>query len=170
VSSGSATLAPWRWIGVPMLQAMALTVVLAIPLRVFGLQLPEPVWAMWPVFAWAMIRPSILAPFAVLLLGLFLDVFWGGPTGLWAVGLLVAYGLVLGGRSMMLGQGAPMMWAWYAAVTGIAMATCAFLSLIVQQATPDLIPILWQYLATIVLYPLSHRLIERFEDADVRFR
>jgi rod shape-determining protein MreD len=28
----------------------------------------------------------------------------------------------------------------------------------------------WQYLATILLYPFSHRLIERFEDADVRFR
>ena len=28
----------------------------------------------------------------------------------------------------------------------------------------------WQFLATIVLYPFAHWLIERFEDADVRFR
>jgi rod shape-determining protein MreD len=28
----------------------------------------------------------------------------------------------------------------------------------------------WQFLATVVLYPFADRLIDRFEDADVRFR
>ncbi|HEY3695190.1 hypothetical protein [Phenylobacterium sp.] len=170
MSTGAATLAPWRWIGVPMLQCLALTVLLAIPLRVFGLQLPEPIWAVWPVFAWAMIRPSILAPFAVLATGLFLDIFWGCPMGFWALSLLVAYGVVLGARSMMIGQGTPMMWAWFATVTAIAMATAAFVALLATRSTPSLPTLLWQFLATIILYPLAHRLIERFEDADVRFR
>ena len=35
---------------------------------------------------------------------------------------------------------------------------------------PDPLSVGWQFLATILLYPFSHRLIERFEDADVRFR
>jgi rod shape-determining protein MreD len=170
MSGGAANLAPWRWIGVPMLQCLGLTVLLAIPLRVFGLQLPEPIWAMWPMFAWAMIRPSILAPFAVLLTGLFLDIFWGGPMGFWGLSLLVGYGAVLGARSMMIGQGAPMMWAWFATVTAIVMAAGAFVALLATHATPSLASLLWQFLATIILYPLSHRLIERFEDADVRFR
>lgn len=168
--SAAASLAPWRWIGLPMLQCLILTVALAIPLQVFGLRLPEPIWAMWPVFAWAMIRPSILAPFAVLITGLFLDIFWGSPMGFWALSLLVAYGVVLGTRSMMIGQGAAMMWAWFAAVTAIAVASASLLALVTIQSTPALPAMVWQFLATIVLYPLAHRLIERFEDADVRFR
>ena len=62
-----------------MLQLLGLTILFGIPLRVFGLQLPEPVFPMAAAFAWAVIRPSVLAPFAVLLMGLFLDYFWGGP-------------------------------------------------------------------------------------------
>ncbi len=48
------------------------------------LQLPEPVFPMAPAFAWAMIRPSVLAPLVLLVMGLFLDLLWGGPIGLWA--------------------------------------------------------------------------------------
>ena len=73
------------------------TILLGIPLHVFTLQLPEPVFPLALAFAWAVIRPSILAPFGILLLGLFLDVFWGGPLGLWALCLLVAYGISLAG-------------------------------------------------------------------------
>ena len=38
------------------------------------------------------------------------------------------------------------------------------------RATPNLLAMLWQFLATILLYPFAHRLIDRFDDADVRFR
>lgn len=170
MSRAPGALQPWRWIGVPLLQALFWTIVFGAPLRIFGLQAPEPVFAMWPVFAWAMIRPAILAPFAVLLLGLCLELIWGAPSGLWAVSLLVAYGTVLFTRSMMLGQSAPMMFAWYAAVTAIAMGVAYLITMSRTGAGASPLAVGWQYLATILLYPLSHRMIERFEDADVRFR
>jgi rod shape-determining protein MreD len=170
MSRAPGALQPWRWIGVPMLQALFWTIVFGAPLRIFGLQLPEPVFVMWPVFAWAMIRPAILAPFAVLLLGLCVERFWGAPSGLWSVALLVAYGTVLFSRSMMLGQSTPMMFAWYAAVTAIAMGVAYLITMSRTGAGASVWAVAWQYLATILLYPFSHRLIERFEDADVRFR
>ena len=170
MSGQARTLAPWEWLGVPLLQSLALTILFSAPLRLFGLQAPEPLFAMWPVFAWAMIRPSILAPFAVLLLGLFLDAYWGGPTGLWAVSLLAAYGAVLGARNMMVGQSQAMMAFWYAAVTALALGVAFMISAVKTQGYASLTAVLWQFLATIVLYPLTARLIDRFEDADVRFR
>ena len=47
-------------------------------------------------------------------LGLFLDLFWGGPSGLWALSLLV--GLRRGaGRAQHDGRPEPaVMWGWYA--------------------------------------------------------
>jgi rod shape-determining protein MreD len=39
-----------------------------------------------------------------------------------------------------------------------------------DHAMPGLFSLGWQYLATLILYPFAHRLIDMFEDADVRFR
>lgn len=168
--SAARPLEPWRWLGVPMLQALAATVLFGIPLRAFGLQLPEPVFPMVLAFAWAVIRPSILAPFAILAMGLFLDIFWGGSLGLWAVCLLIAYGGALAARTIMAGQSRLILWAWYSLATATAMVAGYLFVMLDSKSTPGAIPMAWQFLATIVLYPFAQRLIDLFEDADVRFR
>jgi len=170
LSLTATRLDPWRWLGAPMLQCMVATILFSLPIRVFGWGLPEPVFCMAPAFAWAMIRPSMVAPFGVLIMGLFLDIFWGGPLGLWALSLLVAYGAVLGARNMMVGQSRPMMWIWFAAACAVAQTVGFLVTQLDARATPNLLAMLWQFLATILLYPFAHRLIDRFDDADVRFR
>jgi rod shape-determining protein MreD len=105
-----------------------------------------------------------------LLLGCFLDLFWGGALGLWGVSLLVAYAGTLFMRNMMTGQSRPMMWAWYAGVCAAALATGYLITMLDVRAAPSLIAVFWQFLATSLLYPFAHRLIDRFDDADVRFR
>ncbi len=161
---------PLRWLGVPALACVVATIVFAIPIKVFGFRLPEPVFAMVPAFAWAVIRPSVIAPFVLMLLGLFLDLFWGGPLGLWGISLLASYTVVLASRSIMTGQSRPMRQVWFAGATGLTMLTGFLICSIVSLAAPNMLSVFWQFLATAVLYPFAHRLIERFEDADVRFR
>lgn len=168
--AGARPLAPWRWIGVPLVQCLLLSVLFTLPVRVFGLSLPEPIFPMVPAFAWAIIRPSMLAPVGVLAMGLFLDILWGGPIGLWAVSLLLVYGAALVGRSMMAGQAFPVMWAWYAAATGLALGAAFLFTMVRAHAMANPISVAWQFLATIILFPFAHLLIDRFEDADVRFR
>jgi rod shape-determining protein MreD len=161
---------PWRWIGWPAVLCVAATVLFAMPIRVFGLQLPEPVFPVVAAFSWAVIRPSILAPFAILGMGLFLDVFWGGPIGLWALSLLIGYAGVLAMRNMMTGQSRPMMWAWFGGIAGLTLLAGYLFIMLDAKAAPSLIAVFWQLSATALLYPFAHRLIDRFEDADVRFR
>lgn len=169
-NSGAQPLSPWRWLGVPMLQVMVATFLFALPLRFWGLGLPEPVFALPVVFAWAVIRPSMLAPLGVMIMGFYLDFLWGGPTGLWAVCLLLPYGLVLGGRSILAGQSRLFMWAWYSAATALALGAGYLFTMLDAQNAPAMSSIGWQFLATVVLYPFADRLIDQFEDADVRFR
>ena len=161
---------PLRWLGGPLLLCIIATLLLATPVRVFGLALPEPVFGLVPAFAWAMIRPSILPPFALLLLGLYMDVLWGGPTGLWPACLLVAYAPVLVLRNVLAGQGFIIMWAWYAAACALAFGFGIYLLMLDSGEVPNLIAVGWQFLVTAALYPFAHTLIERYEDADVRFR
>jgi len=161
---------PIGWLGLPMALAIMATVVLATPIRVFGLALPEPVFPLALAFAWALIRPSVLPPFALLLLGLFLDVFWGGPQGLWPLCLLASYASVLAVRRLIMGNEWVVVLAWYGAATAIAFGAGFLLMTMASGEPPNLVALGWQYLATLILFPFAHRLIERYEDADVRFR
>ncbi|HZZ34313.1 MAG TPA: hypothetical protein VFE03_01215, partial [Caulobacteraceae bacterium] len=121
--AAAAPLNPLRWLGLPVLVCGLGTALLAIPIRAFGLQLPEPVFGLVPAFAWAVIRPSILPPFALLGLGFFMDLIWGAPTGLWPACLLAAYAPVLLFRNILAGQSYPAMWVWYAGACAFAFLT-----------------------------------------------
>lgn len=161
---------PWRWLGIPALAVLGLSLLFAVPLRIFGFQLPEPVFAMVLAFSWAVIRPSILAPFMLLLIGVLLDALWGSAIGLWSLALLIAYASVLFMRNWMSGQSTPIMWVWFAGVTGLAMLAGYLFTMMDTKGAPGVGPMFWQWLWTAVLYPFAHRLIDRFEDADVRFK
>ena len=161
---------PWSWLVGPALVCVALTILFAAPFRLFGLRLPEPVFGLVLAFAWPIIRPSALAPFALLAFGLFTDLYWGSPTGLWGVSLLVAYAGALSIRGLMQGQSWVVTWMWFVAMTAMAMATAFFLSVLSSLNIPNLFGVFWQFLVTAALYPFADRLIQRFEDADVRFR
>jgi rod shape-determining protein MreD len=168
--SAARSLDPTRWLGVPLIQALVATLLFGIPLRLWGLQLPEPIFAMPVVFAWAVIRPSLLAPLGILIMGLCLDLFWGGSLGFWPLCLLIAYGILLAGRSMMAGQSRTMMWIWYGMITAIAQLSGYLFIMLDNRSMPSLTAVGWQFVATAVLFPFANRLIDMFEDADVRYR
>jgi rod shape-determining protein MreD len=161
---------PVNWLVKPALYCMAGSLILALPIKAFGLQLPEPVFAMAPAFGWASIRPSILPPFALIALGLFLDVLWGGAPGLWPVCLLTVYALAFTVRGALVAEGFRALWAWYAGVCALGFATGVLLISLICGEVPDLIGVALQFAATTALFPMSWLLIERYEDADVRFR
>jgi rod shape-determining protein MreD len=161
---------PMQWIIVPALIALAATIVLATPVELFGLHLPEPVIPMVLAFAWPLIRPSIVAPVVLAALGLFLDLFWYGPLGLWALALLAIYGVVLGSRSFLIGQETAVLFVWYAACCGLAFGFAWLITTLLAGTPPSLFALLGQVVPTLLLFPFADRMIERFEDGDVRFR
>ncbi len=166
----SRPLDPWRWIGIPTLLCLGATILFAMPVRAWGLQLPEPVFPLAPAFAWAVIRPSILAPLVLLTLGFFLDLLWGGPLGLWPLSMLLGYAVILFSRSIMSGQSRFVLGGWFAAMVLVAMTTAYLVTTLDVGYPPSIMAAFWQFLPTTLLYPFAHRLIDRFEDADVRFR
>lgn len=161
---------PALWLGVPALVCALASLLFAMPFSVYGLRLPEPVFAFVPAFAWAVIRPSVLPPFALMLLGLFLDLIWGGTLGLWPVCLLAAYAPVLLSRRLLSGLDFWGLWAWYLATCVIAFGLGWSIVGARSGVAPDLVGTFWQFLVTGALFPFAFGLIERYEDADVRFR
>jgi len=168
--SASRGLNPLGWMFAPMLLCAAATLVLLAPIRVFGLALPQPVFPLTLAFAWPLIRPSLGPPFALLAMGLFLDYAWGGPWGLWPLGLIAAYASVLAVRRLIAGNDYAFVWAWYAAASAVGFLIAYLAAAMSAGAAPNLLALGWQYLWTAALFPFAHRLIRRYEDADVRFR
>jgi len=163
-------LVAWRWLGLPAVASVVATVVLATPIELFGLRLPEPVFPLALSFAWAAIRPSVIAPFLLVLLGLFLDLYWKGDAGLWAVTLLAPYLAVMVARAVMSGQGGGVNQIGYTLAIALAFGLACGLTAMLDHVVPDMVAVFWQFLATCLLYPFARWLIERYEGADVRFR
>jgi rod shape-determining protein MreD len=153
-----------------MAAVFAASLALAVPLRVFGLQLPEPAFALIPAFAWAMARPSVVAPFALIVLGGGLDLLWGGPLGLWPMCLLSAYALVFSARRIVSGQDFLALWAWYVAACATAMLVGLVLVSLRSGRLPGVTGVGLQFAVTVAMFPFAWRLIERYEASDQRYR
>jgi rod shape-determining protein MreD len=162
---------PTQWIFLPALAVMAVTLLLATPVKLFGwFPLPEVVLPLTLAFAWPLIRPSVLGPITLLLLGLFLDLLWGGPMGLWPICLLVVYGGVLLSRSFLAGQETRVLFAWYAVCTAGAFALAYLVVSLRSHNAPSILALLGQVIPTLLLFPIAAWMIERFDDGDLRFR
>ena len=161
---------PLQWIVYPALIAIGITILLAIPVRLFGLNLPEPVFPLVLAFAWPLIRPSMLAPVVLFGLGVFLDLFWGGMLGLWPLSLLAVYGVILLTANLLAGQATIVLFALYVASTGLAFFLAYVITTMSLGNAPSLLAVLGQVVPTLLLFPLADWLIQRFDDADVRVR
>ena len=150
-------LQPLTWLILPLVFCLAATVAFGAPLRIWGLALPEPVFPMILAFAWAVIRPSLLGPFLLLVAGLFLDFFWGDVLGLWALCLLLAYGAALLARSLMAGQSTPVLWAWYVAAAMLAFGGAYLFVALDTHVNPDPISVLLQLAVNRLPLPPSPR-------------
>ncbi|WP_421728796.1 hypothetical protein [Brevundimonas sp.] len=161
---------PVQWIALPALAVMAGSIVLATPVEMFGLKLPEPILPMVLAFAWPLIRPSMVAPAVLFGLGLFLDLLWGSPLGLWSLSLLGVYAIVLASRNLLAGQETQILFGWYAGCTLLAfLLTYVIVSLNAGNA-PSILALLGQMIPTLLLFPVASWLIERFDDGETRFR
>ncbi|MDQ3124941.1 MAG: hypothetical protein M3Q74_04975 [Pseudomonadota bacterium] len=161
---------PVQWIIIPALVTVAVTIILATPVELFGLNLPEPVIPMVLAFSWPLIRPTVTAPLVLTLLGLTLDVLTYGPLGLWALALLAIYAVVLASRSFLIGQDTAVLFVWYAACCTLAFLMAWLVVTLIARNPPSILALIGQIVPTLLLFPFADRMIERFEDGDVRFR
>lgn len=170
-SAAVRVVGPQHWIVYPALLVMLATIILATPVRVFfGWRLPEPVFALVLAFAWPLIRPSMFAPLALLVVGLFMDLLWGQSTGFWALCLLAPYALVLFSRLFILGQDNMVVFAWWVGSVTLTSAVAYMLIAVDAGAAPSLVSGFLQWLVTVLLFPFADWLIQRFDEGEVRFR
>src|SRR5260370_31313713 len=86
---------PFRFLSsaLPVGLALLLVMLANLPVSFTGGVLPAPVLALAAVYFWVLVRPDLVPPFAVLMIGLMEGLLSGRPPWLWAAGFLAAYAL-----------------------------------------------------------------------------
>ena len=170
--SGAAVrvVGPLHWVVYPALMACAATLVLSTHVRLFGLPPPEPIFGLILAFSWPLIRPSMLGPLVLFLVGIFTDLELDNPLGLWTIALLGVYGVTLTARAFIVGQQTGVLLAWYVGLTSAAILCVYLFTLVEAGVAPTIVGAILQWVPTVLLFPLGYILIQRFDDGDVRFR
>ena len=133
-----------------------------LPVSFTGGLLPPPLLGLAVVYFWTLLRPDLMPPLLVLLLGLWEDFLSGGQPGLWAIGYLVAYAVTDRQRDAFAGLSSwGVMVGFSIAMLSGAGAVYAAASLIFWQVSP-VQPLLVQSIVTIVLYPLLAAMLGLF--------
>lgn len=139
---------------IPLAVALSLVVIANLPISFTGGLLPAPALALAAIWFWALARPGLMPPLAVLGIGIAEDLLSGGPPGLWATGFLAAFTLVDRQRKNFVElRGAGIVVAFSAAML-LAAATAYVLASAIYLRFVPLPPLLLECVLTILLYPL----------------
>jgi rod shape-determining protein MreD len=138
----------------PILFALALVVLVNLPVSFTGRLMPAPSLALAAVYYWVLVRPDLMPPVAVFVVGLLEDVLSGGPPGLWAAGFLAAYLLTDRERDTLAGLKGIGAILGFAGSMLVASATAYALLLAVYWRSAPLPPLLLESAVTVLFYPL----------------
>jgi rod shape-determining protein MreD len=139
---------------VPALLAMLLVMLVNMPVSLTGGLIPAPALALGCVYFWVLVRPDLMPPLVVLLIGLLEDLLSGGPPGLWAAGFLAALWLTDRQRETFAGLTGIGAVVGFAGAMLFAGAAAYGLDAIVYLRLPPLPPLLLESVSTVVFYPL----------------
>lgn len=150
---------PVRALGVlmPLAVALVLVIIANLPISFTGGLLPAPALALAAIYFWSLARPSLMPPFAVLLIGLAEDLLSGGPPGLWATGFLAAFILIDRQRKNFVELNAAGTLVAFAGAMVVAGGTAYVLASVIYLRFVPLPPLLLESVLTVLLYPLLGR-------------
>jgi rod shape-determining protein MreD len=149
---------PRGWVLGPFLGALATSMVLALPWRLFGLAPPALAPFLVPMFAWSLIGPNTWTPLVLVAGGVVLDALGGGRFGVWPLALLAGFLATRPFRLAVAAIGWPLGAGVWALATAVALLAGWLGSGVSASALPDFAPSLAAWAFNLLLFPLAWRL------------
>lgn len=138
----------------PIFVTTILAILSVIPLGIPGYPTVVPSYAAMAVFYWAVFRPDLQPTTALFLIGVLHDVLAATPLGFTALGLLVVHALAISQRKAFLGKPFALAWLGFIVIQAIVAVLSYLLinAVNVRILSPE--PAVFQYLLTVLLFPL----------------
>jgi len=123
----------------------------------------SPMLVLVAVYYWAIYRPDLFRPVLVFLLGLLNDIVNFLPIGMSAVVFLGVYQLVFSYRRYFVGQIFSILWFGFGLISFLAIAANWICISLYNGAPLAVVPVLVQYVLTVVLFPIPARILIRLQ-------
>jgi len=138
----------------PMAVTAVLAVLSVVPLGIPGYPTVVPGFTAMAAFYWAVFRPDLQPTTALFLIGLLQDVLAATPMGFTPLGLLLVHALALSQRRAFIGKPFVLAWVGFMAIQGIVSVLSYILvcAMSLRLLWPE--PAIFQYLLTVMLFPL----------------
>ena len=135
----------------PLLCGFAAVLISNLPLSLTNGLFPAPLLALVPVYFWCLVRPDLMTPAAVFLIGLLEDIVAGGPPGIWTLAFVTAYAVIARQRDAFAGL------SGLGAILGFATATLivcmvAYVTMAALYRFPPVGPIVAELAVTVLFY------------------
>lgn len=75
----------------PVFLAICGAVVANVPITFIGGWMPPPMFALMPLYFWCLVRPDLVKPGWVFVIGVLQDLLSGGPPGIWTLAFIITY-------------------------------------------------------------------------------
>ena len=153
---------------VPGLITLFLVVFTILPMGVAYFSMVTPMIVMMSVYYWSLYRPDLLPAIAVFGVGVLLDVLSGGPTGLYALVLLMVQGVCVSQRRYIVGKPFLVEWTGFSIVALGASFIGWLGASLFYGALIGVTPLIVQFFISVGLYPALARFFGRSEQIFLR--
>ncbi len=137
---------------VPVVLGILGVLIANFPVSILGGLVPPPLLVFMPLYFWAMVRPDLMTPFWVFMLGILQDLLSGGPPGVWAASFLGAYFLIDRQRDMLAGLSGIGAIAGFAVSALTACVTAYVIVGLYYWHLPPLAPMMVELAMTVLFY------------------
>lgn len=139
---------------IPALFSLFLVLLSVTPLQIPDYATIAPAFLLMTVYYWAIYRPEVMPFILVFILGLLQDILSGGPPGMNACILLIAYGLVVSQRRFFIGKSFPVIWWGFMLLAAGAGSLAWVLTAILSDTVVAPLPGIFAFLMSIAVYPI----------------
>lgn len=148
------------WAISPALVSIFLLLIYSVPKYIWGINYVIPVLPLFPVFYWSRILPSEIPYWFVFCIGFLTDIISGTPLGLYSLLCLLFVVTVHMKSKYMYKSGFIIVWGYFSMFTAI-FSLCAWLLIsLLEGYVFSIVPTLIQFLITICLYPVFHKIFD----------
>ena len=78
----------------PLLCGLVAVLISNLPLSLTNGLVPAPLLGLVPIYFWCLVRPDLMTPAAVFVIGLLEDIVAGGPPGIWTLSFVITFGVI----------------------------------------------------------------------------
>lgn len=135
------------------------------PIHIPGYAAVTPAFALIAAYHWTIYRPDLLPAMALFIIGTVQDLLSGGPLGVTAIVLLLAYAVVLRSRGYLVNRPFAFVWAGFTLLTAGAMLFLWTLNSLLAAQLLDFRGTAFRAVLTIALFPVASFLLGRSQRA-----